>query len=241
MCCHEYLSSDYNTLICAICGIETACALVQSQGYTENMPLDIGYSRYNRMSALLNQLFQPTMYGHPNSRVVYEVLRQTFENGSELLKWLSTLPIKNKRYQNAHYYFLIHKEYQIPNPPNKSTVNSILSLFSRLEHRFDSWSHSYKSFFSYNWLLRRFLKEFKLEKYIQFVKQIKCKKRVAIYEIMYTYFMCLDNAGVNADVFQKNQTTPSLLLDDVHSFLLQRLSFLSRITKNRQDRMEFAT
>ena len=198
MCVHTFLSSDYNTLICRNCGLEIQSELAPSEGYTENMPLELGYSRYNRMFALLNKLFQPTMYGNPNSRVVYEVLKQHFDNGAQLLHWLSKLP-------NAHYYFSIHKPYTVPNPPCKSKVLKILSDFSTLEHRFECWKHSYKSFFSYNWLLRQLLKKFELEIYLPFVKQIKCRKRVLLYKTMYMFFMSASNVEVKLDASQMSQ------------------------------------
>ena len=78
MCEHLFCSSDYNTIICRNCGLERQCSLKPTQGYTENLPLDLSYSRYNRMQALLNQLFFPTLHGSPNSQVVYEALQQRF-------------------------------------------------------------------------------------------------------------------------------------------------------------------
>ena len=236
MCPHSFTNSDYNTIICMVCGHEEACSLVQSSGYTENMPLDIGYSRYNRMWNLLKQLFEPTLYGNPNSRVVHEVMSQNFENGSELLHWLSKLPVKNKRYQNAHYYYLFNKPYTVPDPPSKTTVLAMLSVFTKLEQRFDAWSHPYKSFFSYNWLLRRLLTDFELEVYLQFVKQIKCKKRVDLYETMYTYFMTSDNVVTNEDVFQRNRTQPCVSQDGDHSSPLVLRCFLNRLARIGLDR-----
>ena len=241
MCVHTFLSSDYNTLICRNCGLEKQASLSPSEGYTENMPLELGYSRYNRMFALLNKLFQPTLYGNPNSRVVYEVLKQQFENGTQLLKWLSKLSVKNKRYQNAHYYFSIHKPYKVPTPPCKSTVLKILSDFSKLEHRFECWKHHYKSFFSYNWLLRQLLKKFELEMYLPFVKQIKCCKRKQLYNTMYEYFRSADNAEVNVDVSQTSQISPFLLQDDVRSSR-QGLQFaLNRLVRTHRCNWETVT
>ena len=120
MCPHSFFASGYATIICRLCGLEKTSSLQPAEGYTENIPLDLGYSRYNRMQSLLNQLFKPTMYGSPNSRVVYEVLQQKFGDGVELLAWLAKLPLKNKRYQSTHYYFAVHnKKYRVPIPPNK--------------------------------------------------------------------------------------------------------------------------
>ena len=242
MCKHLFLNSDYNTLICRVCGVERQCSLVSSQGYTENMPLDLGYSRYNRMSNLLKQLFEPTFYGTPNSRVVYEVLKKNFASGEELLGWLAKLPIKNKRYQNAHYYFKVHhKPYSVPRPPCQLKIRAMLSLFTKLEHRFDSRVHPFKSFLSYNWLLRQFLEQFKLGGYLQFVKQIKCPKRVALYESMYNFFTSADSAAADEDVFQMNQTPLVGPPDGDDSFPLGRQYVLGLLTKNRLNSLETVT
>ena len=242
MCNHLFLNSDYNTLICGVCGLGRQCSLVSSQGYTENMPLDLGYSRYNRMANLLKQLFEPTLHGTPNSRVVYEVLQQKFTNGGELLRWLSKLPVKNKRYQNAHYYFTVHqKPYNVPTPPCKRTIRAMLSLFIKLEHRFDGWVHPYKSFFSYNWLLRQFLEEFKLEGYLQFVKQIKCAKRVALYESMYTFFTSADNAAIDVGAFQRNQKQLYEPQGGVYSYPQGRQYVLGQLAKNYLNNWETVT
>ena len=236
MCKHLFLLSDYNTVICKVCGIEQRTPMVSSQGYTENMPLDLGYSRYNRMDNLLKQLFQPTIHGSPNSRVVFEVMKQDFNSGKELLIWLSKLAVKNKRYQNAHYYFTVHdKFYKVPESPCKQTIRDIMAQFSKLEQRFDWWSHPYKSFFSYNWLLRQFLDVFKLGGYLQFVKRIKCPKRVALYQNMYDFFMSSGSAAAAEDAFQKNQTQLYEQQGGGCSYPPGRQFVLSRLIKNYQN------
>ena len=241
MCNHLFLNSDYNTLICRLCGLERESPIMSTQGYTENMPLDLGYSRYNRMANLLKQLFQPTLYGTPNSRVVYEVMKQTFTTGEELLVWLSKLPVKNKRYQNAHYYFSVHKPYKVPTPPCQRIIRAMLSMFSKLEHRFDVWSHPYKSFFSYNWLLRQFLEQFKLGGYLQFVKRIKCPKRVSLYETMYTFFTSSGSAEVDVDAFQRSQKQLYESPGGVYSYPLGQQSLLGLLARNRRNKSETAT
>lgn len=221
MCDHSFLFSDYSTTICRLCGLELPCPLAPAEGYTDNIPLELGYSRYNRMSTLLSQLFQPTRYGTPNSRVVFEVLKCSFSDGVELLLWLSRLPLKNKKYQNSHYYFAVHnKGYAVPTPPPRATVCKILNVFSKLEIRFEKTEHGFKSFFSYNWLLRRFLTDFKLEFYLQYVKKIKCKKRVQLYEKMYKRFTSEDNVVTEQDVFQKSQIRRGVPQDDGCSYPL---------------------
>ena len=233
MCTHELIISDYATKICIKCGLETEYGLPTSEGYTENIPLDIGYSRYNRMSTLLNKLFSPLLFGTPNSRVMYEVLQQQFKNGAELLQWLSKLNLKNKRYPNAHYYYAAHnRKYKVPPPPSKTTVRKILGVFHKLECVFENRVHQYKSFFSYNWLLRKFLVDFKLNRYLQFVKRIKCKKRLNIYRVMYESFMSLGNAEANSGV-SPDYRTPRVSPQDGVSKLLRAALASSDLARER--------
>ena len=233
---HSFFRSEYATMICRNCGLEEVTSLPPSEGYTENIPLELGYSRYTRMQRLLNQLFLPTRYGSPNSRVVFEVLQQEFSDGCELLAWLSKLPLKNKRYQNSHYYFAVHnKTYRVPEPPHVSVIYKILILFSKLERWFETRQHPYKSFFSYNWLLRYFLKTFCLPHYLQFVKQIKCRKRVKMYERMFQDFTISDNVPKGGGVSQMNQTQLDVLPGGVHSFQRVLRRALDRSRENRQN------
>ena len=165
MCEHNYFETEYCTLVCRVCGVETRTYLKPTEGYTENVPLDPGYSRHHRMKILLKQLFRPQYYGSPNSEVIANALKHgPFEDGTELLKWLSKLQVKHKQYQNAHYYFAIASPgYKFPQPPNVEKVLSIERAFHNLEQRFVSRTHSYKSFFSYNWLLRKLLSDAELD------------------------------------------------------------------------------
>ena len=242
MCNHNFFCSEYSTIICCLCGLERETSLSPSEGYTENIPLELGYSRYYRMQALMNRLFQPTLYGSPNSRVVFEVLQQNFTNGVDLLAWLSKLSLKNKRYQNTHYYFAVHnKAYRVPDPPSKGSIRKMLTLFSRLEHWFEKGQQIYKSFFSYNWLLRFFLKKYQLEVYLPFVKTIKCRKRVAMYETMFELFTNADNAAIAEDVSRMNQKQLVSLPGDVHSSHLVLRRVLGRSTKNLPNNWASAT
>lgn len=242
MCNHNFFFSEYSTQICGLCGLEIETALSPSGGYTENVPLDLGYSRYYRMQALMNRLFAPTLYGSPNSRVVFELLKHNFSTGEDLLVWLSKLSLKNKRYQNTHYYFAVHKKsYKFPSPPGKVCMNKMLNLFSRLENWFEKGQQKYKSFFSYNWLLRFFLKKYSFHVFLPFVKTIKCRKRVAMYETMFQDFRNADNAAKAEDVSQMNRTQLVSLPGDERSCHLGWLHVLSRLTRNPQSNWASAT
>ena len=206
MCTHRFLESDYNTIVCQCCGVEQRAAFKPTEGYTENVPLDTGYSRHHRMSTLLKQLFRPRFFGSPNSEVTAHALKHgPFKNGEELLLWLAKLKVKHKQYQNAHYYFAsADPKHEIRTPPCASTILKMERKFTQMEQRFLSRTHQYTSFFSYNWLLRKLL-EADCSYYLQFVKPIKCKKRAQIYEAMWDFFTCGDNAVRAGDVSQSFQ------------------------------------
>ena len=212
MCTHRFFESDYNTIVCQCCGVERRAALKPTEGYTENVPLDPGYSRHHRMSTLLKQLFRPRFFGSPNSEVTAHALKHgPFKNGEELLLWLAKLKVKHKQYQNAHYYFAsADPKHEIRTPPCASTILKIERKFTQIEQRFMSRVHEYTSFFSYNWLLRKLLgADGNTFWYIQFVKPIKCKKRAQTYEAMWNFFTSEDSAVTVGDVFQSFQKLPA--------------------------------
>lgn len=218
MCCeHTFFETDYCTIICKSCGLENPSSIAPIEGcYTANVPLFSGYSRHQRMYILLKQLFDPRHYGSPNSEVVAHILKHgPFTHGTELLAWLSKLKVKHKQYQNAHYYFAISSpDYVIPKPPSADKVISIEREFHTLEQRFRTGTHPYKSFFSYNWLLRKFLQEYHLVFYLQFIKKIKCKKRLKTYRTMWCHFKNADSVVTVLDASRTTQKPPGAPLEN---------------------------
>ena len=184
--------TDYCTRVCKDCGWETRVGLCTSDQYTTNCPLVVGYSRHTRVKSILEQLFEPFLYGNPCQEIVYIIKRDklTFADGNELQKWLNDQPIKNKKYTCCHYYFAIaNSSYQVPPPPSSDKFRQVLREFHHLETQFNFTKHSYRSFFSYNWLLRKLLTNCKLEHYVQFIKPIKCSGRRRVYSRMFSTFL----------------------------------------------------
>ena len=192
-CTHEtFFCSDYGTRICQTCGSEKTCGLPTSDQYTTNCPLVVGYSRNARVKSILEKLFMPYKYGNPCQEIVYIIKRDqlTFVTGMDLHHWLNSVPIKQKKYTCCHYYYAIaNKHYDIPPPPCQDLTRKVLRKFNCLEMQFNSTRHPYKSFFSYNWLLRRLLMMFHLEHYVQFIKPIKCSGRRRMYSRMFSTFI----------------------------------------------------
>ena len=189
MCFHlDVFVTEYGTRVCKECGYEVRVGLPTRDQYTTNCPLVVGYSRNARVRTILEQLFQPFEYGKPCQEIVYIIKRDKvrFESGEELHNWLNNQLIPNKKYTCCHYYFAVaNPSYQVPPPPNKDQLWSVLRAFHSLEFKFNVAQHPYKSFFSYNWLLRKLLLKCSLAHYVQFMKPIKCTGRRRMYSKMF--------------------------------------------------------
>jgi hypothetical protein len=195
-CFPAVIETDYGSLICRGCGLETPTGLLVSDKYTSNSPLHVGYHRVCRVKNILDQLFEPQLYCYPSSEVLYNIYASRLEvaDGVELLTWLGKLALKNKKYNACHYYFMFaNRPYIIPKPPAKETYFKILRDFYIVESIFRCQKRKKTSFFSYNWLIRRLLTNNNQEYYTQFLKPIKCKHRRAQYEKMYNSILKIAN------------------------------------------------
>lgn len=230
--------TNYNTVICTECGVELEIGPVPLPSGSCNVPLGLSYSRFHRVANILDQLFEPQFHGSPSSRVICAILDQKvkFTSGEELLSWLSKLPIKNKKYQNAHCYFVIaNSGYIIPRRPDGELSHRVLRDFCALEDKYEWMDHTYKSFFSYNWLLRKLLTRYKLGYYCQFLKTIKCPRRSRGYEDMLIFFGVtgVSNAAARLGTSKMNRTLPGEPRGGACSSLQQLLAYVNRSEENR--------
>lgn len=219
MCkCLQCVVSNYHTRICICCGLETQIPLVAEINYGNSTTLCVGYSRCIRFRIILDQLFKPLLFGSPNQKVLFALrdTKPTINNGSEMLEWLTHLPIPDKRYQSAHYYFSwLNPEYTVPESPSIMDIRLLEQQFMRLEQNYYSSGLSKThSFFSYNWLLQKLLHNTTMSSYGQFIKKIKCPKRHIRYENMYSTLTNACNVSTALDAFQTNQTLLVGLPDD---------------------------
>ena len=106
MCLHlDVYNTDYGTRVCKHCGSEAKVGLPTSDQYTTNCPLVVGYSRNARVKSILEQLFEPFLYGKPCQEIVYIIKRDKlhFESGKDLHKWLNKFT--NKFFENKDLIF----------------------------------------------------------------------------------------------------------------------------------------
>jgi hypothetical protein len=241
-CAIDCFLSDYNTSICPNCGIEKAVSIIISPKFSSNQTLSVGYSRINRFRIILDQLFNPLQYGCANSQVLAhlnKIDKNSLKNGGDMIKWLTALPLSDKRYQCVHFYFAWYlKTYHIPPVPNLKIKRDVEMEFGKIEANFRISEYKKKSFFSYNWLLLKLLLSHpQLKHYIQFVKRIKCKHRFKKYLTMYQDIMNVNSAdGVLGDV-ESYRTQPVALLGGDFPHHRRLLSYLSdRAVKNDRNK-----
>lgn len=244
-CRAEQIVTEYYTTICSACGVERRCSISISPHFSNNQTLSVGYSRTSRFRIILDQLFNPLIFGKPNSRVLYklsQLKKDVLTNGVDMIQWLTSLQISDKRYQCTHFYFMWYKRnnYVVPLPPRKSIIREIEATFSVLESNFIISKHASHSFFSYNWLLRKLLTNHpKLLHYLQFVKRIKCRHRYERYNMMYKQLMSVNNGVVNlGDVVNCQKPLDGPLGDDSQSQESSSSDFLSLLAKMYRSKQE---
>lgn len=241
-CKSRHIETDYGSFICPECGLETKTGLATYDRYTTNSPLHVGYYRVCRVKNILDQLFQPQLNCYPSSEVLYHIYKSKLKvtNGVELLSWLGKLPLKNKKYNASHYYFMFaNRNYKMPQPPTREIYHKILRDFYNVESIYRIQKRCSTSFFSYNWLIRKLLKNNDQFYYAQFLKPIKCKHRRAQYQKMYDDIITILNTHPTDQVrvlsFHKS---PFSSQDGVHVSLRQAESgFSNPSVKNLLSRL----
>jgi hypothetical protein len=159
---------------------------------------------------------------------------QHFNNGQQLLKWLARLPIANKNYQCVHYYYIfVTKPNVFPKPPSIDTINKIERDFIKMENDYEDSGKDFRSFFSYNWILRKLILKHNLDYFLQFIKPIKCKRRLQKYTEMYNEVTKLDNVVVTQESSKNCQILPVSPLDDEIECSQILQSFSNLLTGNR--------
>ena len=188
MCsCDKLVYTEYNTVICTSCGIETKIALdfVQKQAPRDMVPFPAGYSRFKRFSKILDGVLFPTPTVGDNMMLEYLFKKKTYASKAELIKHMKNAPLRDKRYTSLHLFCrLFVKGYQPPPAYNYNEVKKrIMMRFQDVE-----FGHMNKcpteQFFNYNHLVVILLSESGLSEHIQFVKDLRCKRRKKYYKEM---------------------------------------------------------
>ena len=191
MCQHgQKICTTYNTEICTGCGLEMFVPMNNVVEYTECQPLLQGYSRKKRFKNILMAMFYPDTHSILSSKVCHSLLEHgRFSSVPDLMQHIKGVNCKNKHYQSMHLYAIgFVDKFTTILPPSRNTVDNLVGDFVILKRGYNS-TFCDKQFFSYRWLVQKLLQKYNLTHYMQFVKFLKNKKSIALYERMYNKIM----------------------------------------------------
>jgi hypothetical protein len=184
---HVFIT-ERHTKLCTECGIEIRHSFAitpihVSYNACHHQPFAEGYNRKKRFhNMLLNIIFGGCSTADENMIKHLERFNH-YVTEACLLKQMKKSKLRDKRYTSLHLFSkLFLPSYRKPvMPSNWNAVDrSIVRLFLEIElvhHRIYS-----KPFFSYVWLLQKILICHGLEQFCRYIKQLKCPRRVKLYE-----------------------------------------------------------
>ena len=195
MCCGErnLLYLDGNTVVCKECGVEKRGFFkigVENTSHSCHYEpfFNCGYSRKKRMGQMVDCLFFPSA-STPDEPILKIISADPpqFQSVQHVCNFLKKLPVSDKRYINLHFYCKLKLANYVPPKMSQDVFavkKAMLHWFERIELAFIR-TFSNNPFINYGWLLRLMLDKFNLPEFKQFVKPLKCRKRIRFYEQTY--------------------------------------------------------
>ena len=191
MCsCERGLSvySTRHTTICNTCGYEKTVPYDLTQQHFDwtKTPVMTCYSRKKRFAKLFDATIAP--HGEPNDTQMLKYLSSKNKAGSvdQLLQMVKRSSLRDKRYGSLHLLAkLFLQGYYTPAPPE-----NLWAVRRKILYRFEDFEFAHKryrtdNFFNYRWLLAKLLTECGLERFLIYVKLLKCPIRCQHYEEMF--------------------------------------------------------
>ena len=187
--------TEHHTRLCLDCGVEKACAfdihpINVSYNCTHHQPFAEGYNRRKRFHTMLSNVILGACNVADDHMIKYLSGFTHYVEEACLLKQMKKSGLRDKRYTSLHLFSRIFlPSYVKPVLPSNWCVveKSIMTMFSEIElihHRLFC-----KPFFSYVWLLQKILGSHSLGFFSRYIKQLKCQRRVKVYEDDFTLIM----------------------------------------------------
>ena len=184
----QKIVTSANTSICIECGNEkkTPYDLSKEPYDWTRVPCITSYSRKKRFAKLFDNTVNPNAETNDNLMLRYLMGVGLIRTVPELLRIIKKSNLRDKRYGSLHVFSkMFVQSYQKPTTPK-----NLLLLRKSILKRFEDYEFAHKrygsgNFFSYRWLLAKLLKEFNLDRYLVFVKMLKCPIRCSYYETMF--------------------------------------------------------
>lgn len=198
--CNSRLITTMNAnIVCSSCGVLARQQLVSYITPRDWLtdPLMNVYSRKKRFKALTENLFLPHASTKDNKMMAYLTPLAPFPNKDDLLQSLKLSKLGDKRYCSIHYFCKAFvSNYRGPRVLKDvhQVIKILVNRFGDIECVFSRLFPTVQ-FFNYAWLLSKLLAEFRLNDFIFFVKELKCKQRVTYYSLMLQEIVGLLNSS----------------------------------------------
>ena len=187
--CPEIRCTDEHTEVCFKCGAEQwpirleqiNISYEQSMGVCRSQ--NVVYSRTKRFETMLDQVVMGSSCQSDSKMVEHLRRLKRFRTVSDLMAAMKTSRLRDKRYCSLHFFAKCFVEgYKMP--PSVSdwlhVRRQVVSAFSDFERAFNK--NNQKTFVSYSWILQKLLRLFGLERFVPYVKGLKCRRRCRKYE-----------------------------------------------------------
>ena len=181
MCNHNKFVVTACRKICTICGEETEILKLDTFA-VHSAPLLRGYNRGTRFQTKVHKLLGRHT-GPIHSDPVWDYLNQRkkqFKTPTDIRLCLRASNLKNKHYDCLRVFSdAFCSSFEFPAVDNQKTQKYLMSMF---EHVHSAWSGmNLTSFFSYSWLLRKFLSKVD-SPLLVYLKPPTCSSRHSVYE-----------------------------------------------------------
>ena len=184
-CDNRFLvQSEYGTVICTKCGIETKITLEPHEAscnqFDFSPPIFRVYSRPDRWKTIVSKIVG-VHSGPPRDDPVWPYLKSHSHNitcPQDILALLRKSKLKNKHYQCIHIFskaFL--KTYSPPNVSPNLVTKNLNIYFDHINHIWLKQFAPSCPFISYAWLLEQALSFYGFREYLPYLKKLMCKNR----------------------------------------------------------------
>ena len=181
-CSVDFFRTNYLSLVCPSCGCEHFEDMYENSGpgVCNYAALQGGYSRDTRFNGYLQAVLGIT--SGPSTRAKIWKHLDFCDDLDDLLNQMKGAPVKTKFYESFHAFAKVFwRGYKKPAPIGLYMIKQIKTLFSDVQFAFGQIYGTRAVFFSYPWLLHVFLDALGKHDYLQFIKNLKCKKRSSNY------------------------------------------------------------
>ena len=193
--------------------------ILQTNPPRDMSPFPTGYSKLKRFSKILDGVLYPTP-ATADGKMLKHISLRKYDSLDELRIAMKSADLRDKRYTSIHLFAkLFVTSYKAPPVRNYDLVRrAILRAFEDVQ-----FSHlrvcPTEQFFNYNYLLVVLLKENGLGDLVQYVKNLRCKRRRAFYKTQLLRLRAVDrfksayNARPNQVGVSETRKPPSELWD----------------------------